>query len=66
MFISYARADGYEIATNIHANLQDVDVPAWIDVFNIPEGSDWDTEIDKGLRSKCSYSDPHTCGHTFN
>ncbi len=49
IFISYARADGTEFARRLHKDLTDKGLSVWLDEFNIPPGSDWDDEIDKGL-----------------
>jgi NarL family two-component system response regulator LiaR len=49
IFISYARADGAEFAHKLHDDLVKLGVPVWLDAYQIPPGSDWDAEIDKGL-----------------
>lgn len=48
IFISYTRLDE-EKAIKLHDDLESSDIDAWLDQYDIPPGSDWDAEIDKGL-----------------
>ncbi len=49
IFISYKREDE-EIALKIYDTLIEAGYEVWIDKYNIPFGSYWPEEIDKGLR----------------
>jgi tetratricopeptide (TPR) repeat protein len=51
IFISYARADGGEFASELQGRLAAAGFPTWFDAVDIPAGSDWDEEIDQGLRA---------------
>ena len=51
VFISYARADGEDFAHRLYDDLEADHINAWLDIYDIPPGTDWDAEIDKGLRS---------------
>lgn len=48
VFISYSRADK-EIATKLADDLAKYEITIWMDVRNIPHGSNWDIEVQKGL-----------------
>lgn len=48
VFISHSNFDR-EIASKLHDDLQSSAIDAWLDVYDIPPGSDWNSEIDKGL-----------------
>ncbi len=49
VFISYAVADGTRIAKKIYNDLGNHGYHAWMDVYNIRDGFDWDAEVDRGL-----------------
>jgi tetratricopeptide (TPR) repeat protein/SAM-dependent methyltransferase len=51
LFISYARVDGGEFASGLQGRLAAAGFPTWFDAVDIPAGSDWDKEIDKGLQA---------------
>ena len=51
VFISYTRVDGEDFARRLYDDLEADQINAWLDIYDIPPGADWDAEIDKGLRS---------------
>jgi hypothetical protein len=50
-FISYAQADGREFALKVRESLHAVHISTWLDVYDIPDGSNWNYEIDEALNS---------------
>ena len=49
VFISYRRVE-QEFAERLHDKLCAWGHDTWMDVYNIPKGSYWPDEIDKGLK----------------
>jgi tetratricopeptide (TPR) repeat protein len=50
-FISYSTVDAREFATRLHDALEVDGVPAWLDKRDIRASANWDSEIDKGLKT---------------
>lgn len=48
IFISYSRVDKETVLKIVEA-LSDYDITFWMDVRNIPHGSNWDMEVQRGL-----------------
>ena len=53
VFICYSRVDK-AFATHLYQNLSDYDLKVWMDVYQIPSGANWDTEVQRGLESSDS------------
>ena len=49
VFICYARADGAEIAGQLHARLKELGADPWVDVESIPPGASWNRSIDTAI-----------------
>ncbi len=50
IFISYARKDGFTFADKLRKDLLPQHT-VWMDVYSIPDGSDWTSEIQKALET---------------
>lgn len=48
VFISYSRTDRNQ-AENLYLELQSQDIDTWIDIRDIPNGAEWDNEVDKAI-----------------
>ena len=51
IFISYARLDAADWVTKLYTDLVARGFHVWLDVYDIPPGSDWNDEIDKALET---------------
>ena len=49
IFISYSRQDGVEFANKLAKDIRDRGGNTWIDKENIPDGSDWNMEIENAM-----------------
>jgi hypothetical protein len=49
VFISYTRSDEVFVA-QLAEDLQVAGVPIWVDMFDIPDGTDWHDEIERALQ----------------
>src|SRR5258708_4955777 len=50
IFISYARGDGEDFASQLHDRLEAAGFMAWLDRRDIKPGENWDNAIDGGIR----------------
>ncbi|MHB8596935.1 MAG: tetratricopeptide repeat protein [Ktedonobacteraceae bacterium] len=51
IFISYAWLDSADWVRKLHIDLTDQGLRVWLDIYDIPPGSDWNEEIDRALES---------------
>ncbi|MCL4253167.1 MAG: TIR domain-containing protein, partial [Anaerolineae bacterium] len=49
IFISYARKDGRELATKLHASLTALGYDVWLDTSDIDGGGSWGVEIERAI-----------------
>ena len=48
-FISYARHDGKDLASQLHGALEDRRKDAWVDLHDIPPASRWEEDLKEGV-----------------
>jgi WD40 repeat protein len=51
VFISYARADGEDVARDLYRRLEHASIPCWMDRFGMEGGRDWREQIIEALNA---------------